>query len=61
MTNNKLASDAANAAVRVIQDALGVPDGDFAGIYFDSDRWATLTDLLAGYVAAQTAQIKEGR
>lgn len=56
MTNEQirqLADDAANEAIRHIQDELGQKDGGFAGIYFSGPRWGELVSLLADYAAAE--------
>ena len=34
-----LADEAANEAVRYIQERIGIPTGDFAGLYFSGDKW----------------------
>lgn len=56
MTNEQikdLADAAANEAVRHVQDALGVPTGDFAALYFSGDRWDALIEILSDYVRAE--------
>lgn len=61
MTNEQmanLADKAANEAVKHIQDALGVDDGYFAGLFFSNDEsWNTLTTILFDYI---NAEISEG-
>jgi hypothetical protein len=62
MTNEQirqLADNAANEAVRHIQDHLGQKDGGFAGIYFSGDRWDVLVSVLADYAAAEIMEGKE--
>lgn len=52
-----LADAAANAAIRHVQDALGVTSGDFAGLYFSNDdTWNTLQTILFDYIKAQHDQ-----
>lgn len=56
MTNEEirqLADNAANEAIRHIQDELGQKDGGFAGIYFSGPRWEVLVSVLANYAAAE--------
>lgn len=60
MTNDQIrdiADAAANAAVAYIQTRLAQTDGGFAGLYFHSERWDALVDILADYTSAE---IKEG-
>lgn len=45
-----LADDAANSAVRHIQDALGIQSGDSAGLHFSGDNWDSLVDILSTYI-----------
>lgn len=45
-----LADNAANAAVKYIQDVLGVQTGDLAGMHFSGDNWNTLVSILAEYI-----------
>lgn len=59
MTNeqmHELADAAANEAVRHIQDALGVTNGHFAGLYFSGDRWDVITAILQDYIRAEVSQ-----
>lgn len=52
-----LAWDAANEAIKVIQDRLGVESGDFAGIYFSGgDNWNALTSILFDYIHAEISE-----
>jgi len=37
LTNDQLVEDALDIAVRHIQDALGVTDGGYAGVFFSDD------------------------
>lgn len=48
----ELADAAATAALLHIQTALAVT-GDFASLYFDGDKWESLTLILADYIAAE--------
>lgn len=45
-----LADDAANSAVKHIQDALGIQSGDSAGLHFGGDNWDSLVDILSAYI-----------
>jgi len=47
---NKLADTALDTAALYIQDALGISDGDIAGIFF-ADNY--VRDLLADYIRAE--------
>lgn len=49
----QLADDAANEAVRHIQDKLGIESGDFAGLYFSGNKWEVLLQVLVGYICAE--------
>ena len=51
-----LAWDAANEAIKVIQDRLGVESGDFAGLYFSGDNWGALTSILVDYIRAEISE-----
>jgi hypothetical protein len=52
-----LAENAANEAVKHIQDALGVTSGDFAGLYFSNgDNWVDLKTILFDYIHAEVNQ-----
>lgn len=48
-----VAEDALNAAVAVIQDSIGVTEGDFAGLFFASDDGEKIRDILKKYMAAE--------
>jgi hypothetical protein len=53
-----LAENAANAAIKHVQDVLGVESGDFAGMYFSGDdNWTDLKTIIFEYI---NAEIKEG-
>lgn len=55
----KLANDAANVAISYIQEKLGIPTGDFVGLYFsDGDDWIGMTSILLDYI---DAEIKRGK
>jgi hypothetical protein len=54
-----LADEALNEAVRLIQDKLGVQTGDFAGMYFDNDRWKVMQQVLAGYIVSEIIEGKQ--
>ena len=45
-----LADDAANAAVKHIQDQLGVQSGDLAGLHFSGDNWDSMINILSKYI-----------
>jgi hypothetical protein len=55
---NTLADEAANEAVRYIQERMDIPTGDFAGLYFSDHTWDDITQILSGYIAAE---IMEGK
>jgi hypothetical protein len=44
-----LANDALDAAALSIQDALGIEDGDFAGMFFAGDAGKTILEILTDY------------
>ena len=49
-----LADAAANAAIKHVQDALGVATGDFPGLYFSrDDTWVDMTTILFDYIKAE--------
>lgn len=53
-----LANEAANAAIRHVQDALGVATGDFAGLYFSGDdAWTDITTIIFDYIRAQNENL----
>jgi hypothetical protein len=53
-----LAENAANAAIKHVQDSLGIKSGDFAGLYFSGDdNWTDLKTIIFEYI---NAEIKEG-
>jgi len=56
---NVLADEAANEAIRYIQEKMDIPTGDFAGMYFDQKTWAKITEILSGYIAAEIMEGKE--
>jgi len=45
----ELANDALDAAALSIQDALGIEDGDFAGMFFAGDAGKTILEILTDY------------
>jgi len=52
-----LAEIAANAAIKHVQDALGVKDGGFAGLYFSGgDNWNALQTIIFDYVRAEISE-----
>lgn len=53
-----LADEAANEAVRFIQERMNIPTGDFAGLYLSGQRWEVITQILEGYIVAE---IMEGK
>lgn len=49
-----LAENAANEAIKHVQDALGVKDGGFAGLHFSGgDDWADLKTIIFDYINAE--------
>lgn len=60
MTNEQmadLANEAANEALRHIQEKLGVNDGLFASLYFSNDEsWNALTSILFDYIYAEISE-----
>lgn len=48
----ELADAAATAALVHIQTALSV-SGDFASVYFDGEKWESLTLILTDYIEAE--------
>jgi hypothetical protein len=55
---NPLADEAANEAVRFIQERMNIPTGDFAALYFSGHRWEVLTNILAGYIVSEIIEGK---
>lgn len=54
---NDLAENAANEAIKHVQDALGVKSGDFAGLYFSSgDNWTDLKEIIFDYIAKEISE-----
>lgn len=57
MTNEQmadLANEAGNVAIAYIQEKLGIPTGDFAGLYFSGgDDWIGMTSVLLDYIDAE--------
>lgn len=52
-----LAENAANEAIKHCQNALGVKDGGFAGLYFSNgDNWNALTTIIFDYVYQEISQ-----
>jgi len=45
-----LADDSASAAVKHIQDQLGVQSGDLAGLHFSGDNWDSMINILSKYI-----------
>jgi len=54
-----LADEAANEAIRYIQDKLSIPTGDFAGLYFDNNRWQIITNIIEGYIISEIIEGKQ--
>lgn len=52
-----IADEALNAACRVVQERLGVPNGDLAALYFQGRTERVITDILRGYIRTE---IQEG-
>jgi hypothetical protein len=52
-----LAENAANEAIKHVQDALGVKSGDFAGLYFsESSNWNALNLIIKDYIRAEISE-----
>ena len=52
-----LAQNAANEAIKHVQDALGVKSGDFAGLYFSGEsNWKALNLIIADYIRAEISE-----
>jgi len=56
---NDVIDNAIDAAIRSIQDAIGQPDGDFAGLYLQGDRYETLFAILKGYAQAELRNMEK--
>jgi hypothetical protein len=56
---NQLADEAANEAVRYIQEKMDIPTGDFAGLYFSGQRWTVITQILSGYIVSEIMERKK--
>lgn len=56
---NLLADEAANEAIRYIQEKLGVETGDFAGLYFSDEHWNIIVEILEGYIKAEIMEGKQ--
>ncbi len=54
----ELADEAANEAVRYIQERMNILTGDFAGLYLSGNRWKIITQILEGYIVSE---IMEGK
>jgi hypothetical protein len=52
-----IADEALNAACRVVQERLGVPNGDLAAHYFQGHTERVIDDILRGYIRTE---IQEG-
>ena len=52
-----IAEEALNAACRVVQKRLGVPNGDLAAHYFQGHTERVIDDILRGYMRTE---IQEG-
>jgi len=48
--NNELAEKAMNAAIRLIQDEIGVESGDEASVFFSGDDGENMIDILTRYI-----------
>lgn len=48
-----LADEAGNIAIAHIQEKLGIPTGDFAGLYFSGNRWDVIMQVLEGYIVSE--------
>ena len=55
MNPEQLADQAANAAIKHIQDSLNIEDGGFAGAYFSDEKWNELVNPLVEYIKAENA------
>ena len=58
---NDVIDNAIDAAIRSIQDAIGQPDGDFAGLYLQGDRYETLFAILKGYAQAELRNMENAK
>jgi len=56
---HQLADEAANEAVRFIQERMNIPTGDFAGLYLSGHRWEVITQILSGYIVAEIMEGKQ--
>ena len=52
-----IADEALNAACRVVQERLGIKNGDLAALYFQGRTERVITDILRGYIRTE---IQEG-
>jgi len=48
-----IADEALNAACRVVQERLGVPNGDLAAHYFQGHAERVIDDILRGYIRTE--------
>jgi hypothetical protein len=46
----ELAEDALNIAVKFIQDEMGIPEGDIAGVYFSGDLSERIQKIFVDYI-----------
>jgi len=58
---NDVIDNAIDAAIRSIQDAIGQPDGDFAGLYLQGDRYEVLFEILKGYAQAELRNMENAK
>jgi hypothetical protein len=54
-----LAEEALNAAVRLIQDRLGVETGDFAGLFFSGALERATKNIFQEYINAELKNVEE--
>ena len=52
-------TNAIDAAIAVIQDALGQTDGGFAAHYLSGERYAALHAILTDYARAERAHMED--
>ena len=53
LDDDTLAEMALDAAVATIQDALGLTDGGFAGLYFAGEKGGIIRQILLRYILAE--------
>lgn len=56
---DELAREALDAAARLIQDRLGVPTGDLAGLYFTGQTHDHTIEALTGYIKTELSEARQ--